>query len=214
MATIRSTPLAASLATARSATWSVSAANPTRTWPGRRRRPELGQDVGRRLEDQLGHAVGLVQLGSGDHLGTEVGHRRGHDHHVGRVGPWRSTARSMSAAVSTRSTATPASTGWALVVTSTTSAPRRAGGVGHGVALLSRRSVGDEPHRVDRFTGAAGRHHHPDAGEVAARAPSITARPRSCPGIEHGGDDHRRLGQPAGSDVPAGQPPVLGRRPP
>ena len=61
----------------------------------------------------------------GGHLGTEVGHRRGHDDHVGAGPAWPSTDASMSAAVSTRSTATPSATGWALVVTSTTSAPRR-----------------------------------------------------------------------------------------
>src|SRR5664280_2399175 len=48
---------------------------------------QFDEDVRRRLEDQLGHAVGLAQFGSVRHFGPEVCHRRGHDDHVGTLGP-------------------------------------------------------------------------------------------------------------------------------
>ena len=45
--------------------------------------PELGEDVGRRLELQLGDAVVLLELAVGAQLRTEVGDGGGHHDHVG-----------------------------------------------------------------------------------------------------------------------------------
>ena len=70
----------------------------------------------------------------------------------------------------------PAAPGRSTVVTSVTLAPRGGGLVGEGVALLARRAVGDDPHRVDRLAGAAGGDEHAQPGEVAAgRARASTA---------------------------------------
>ena len=77
--------LALQLGSARApAASSVSAANPTSDlarhcgW-----RYQLDQDVGRWLEDEVGHAVFFGQLALGDGLGAEVRHGGGHDHDVG-----------------------------------------------------------------------------------------------------------------------------------
>ena len=52
------------------------------------------------------------------------------------------------------------------MVTRVTLAPRRRGLLGHRVALLARRAVADEAHRVDRLPGAAGRDDDAEPGEV------------------------------------------------
>ena len=87
LATMRSRPLRAQLAAALARQSSVSAANPTRIWPGRLRAPEVGQEVGGRLEHDLGNAVVLLELRSAARIGPEVGHGGGHDHDVGAGGP-------------------------------------------------------------------------------------------------------------------------------
>ena len=171
LATIRSTPLAASLAV-----------RPLGHLLGLRREPDqhlarppapaqLGEDVRRRLEDQVGHAVGLVQLGLGGHLGAEVGHRGGHDHHVGRRRPWPAwppPSPPPSPPVDDHPGGDRLARWWSPAPPR---APPTGGGVGQGVALLPRRAVGDEPHRIDRLAGAPGRDHHPHAGQVAAAVP-------------------------------------------
>ena len=60
------------------------------------------------------------------HLRAEVGDRRRHDDDVGIVGAARAPPRSISAAVLTRTTSTPAAAGRSAVVTSVTVAPRAA----------------------------------------------------------------------------------------
>ena len=213
LATIRSTPLASQLGRGpRPSTSPVSAANPTSTWPGRRRPAELGQDVGGRLEDELGHPVGLVtawcRRGA---FGPEVGHRGGHDHDVGVVGACSSMAASISAAVSTRTTSTPAGAGRSRRGHQDDVGAPVGGGLGHGVALLARRAVGDEADRVDRLAGPAGADHDPSPGEVPVRAVEVPepGRPSERPPTD-GGHDVGRLGQASGADVTAGQPALAG----
>ena len=48
---------------------------------------EPGEDVGRRLEDDLGHAVVLLELAGGGRLGPEVGDGGGHHDDVGARRP-------------------------------------------------------------------------------------------------------------------------------
>ncbi len=75
---------------------------------------------------------------------------------------------------------------------------------GHGVALLSRAAVPDEPHRVDGFAGAARGHQHLDSGQVVGQC--IAA------GQQQLGQRGDLLGfrQPAGAGVGTRQP--TGRR--
>ena len=61
-------------------------------------------------------------------------------------------------------------TGRSTVVTRVTLAPRGAGLLGEGVALLARGAVGDEAHRVDRLAGAAGGDQHVQPGRGPARS--------------------------------------------
>ena len=84
------------------------------------------------------------------------------------------------------------------MLTSVTLAPR--GLVGQGVALLARRAVAHEAHRVDRLAGAAGRHHDVQAGEVAAGAER---------GLDTGHDGVRR-GEAALARVAPGRRPSSG----
>ena len=136
---------------------SVSAAKPTSIWPGRLRRAEPGEDVGRRLEHDLGGGPSsFLSLLSAATTGPEVGHGGGHDDDVG------------CSAASARSR--PAS-GRGLHRDQLDAGRRRSVDRGHqrhlgapadgrggdGVALLARRAVGDDPHRVDRLAGAARR---------------------------------------------------------
>ena len=63
------------------------------------------------------------------------------------------------------------------VVTRVTRRPAPGGRLGQGVALLARRPVGEEAHRVDRLAGPPGAHHHPHAAvEVAGPGPAPSAR--------------------------------------
>ena len=96
------------------------------------------------------------------------------------------------------------------------------GHLGDGVALLARRAVGDDAHRVDGLAGAAGGHEHPHPGEVvrargcrsaaatmsagSARRPSPTSPPARRPGR---GVDHVDAAAPqrvAGSPAPRRAP--------
>ena len=75
LATIRSSALRGELVAAGVGDESsVSAAKPTSIWPGRLRSPSAAQDVGRRLEHELGDAVVLLELAVGD--GLRAGSRR------------------------------------------------------------------------------------------------------------------------------------------
>ena len=64
-------PWPASLATARSATWSVSAAKPTRTWPGRRRRPSSARMSGVGSRTSSGTPSALCSLDPATTLGRK-----------------------------------------------------------------------------------------------------------------------------------------------
>ncbi len=130
----------------------------------------------------------------------EVGDGGGHHDDVGTPSARPSTASAISAAVSTRTTSTPAATGRSTVVTSVTLAPRAAASSAMAWPCLPERAVGDEADRVDRLAGAAGGDEDLEAGEVAAAA----RRPR------RGLDDRGGLGQAAGADVAAGEPADLG----
>src|SRR5207253_4425265 len=85
--------------------------------------------------------------------------------------------------------------------------PASGGGLGHGVAHLPRRPVPDESDGVDRLPGAAGRHQHPPAGEVADLPGAGGAA-----GQQGGGrlNDAGGVGQPPGAHVAAGQSAGLG----
>ena len=87
LATMRSMPFRASLSAALARRSSVSAAKPTIVWPGAPLGAEGGEDVVGGLEDHLGHAAGLLDLGAGHVDGPEVGDGGGHHDHVGLVGP-------------------------------------------------------------------------------------------------------------------------------
>ena len=131
LATIRSTPLAASLAAARCGNLAsvVSAANPTSTWPGCRRRPSSARMSGVGSSTRSGMPSALWILARRPRLGSEVGHRRSHDHHVGPVGPAEHGRLHLGGRLHPVDGDAGRSTGWLLVVTSTTSAPRRAAAV-------------------------------------------------------------------------------------
>ena len=144
-----------------------------------------------------GDAVVLLDLAVGRRAGPEVGHRGGHHDHVGRVGRGLEHGRLPSRPRSRpRTTSTPAGAGRSTVVTSVTLAPRRGGLGGDGVALLARRAVGDDPHRVDRLAGAAG-------------GDERRARPARSRGAEHRARRRRRCAPGSarrpGADVAAGQ---------
>ena len=147
-------------------TSSVSAAKPTRTWPGRLPRAEAGEDVGGGLEHRsAGAPASFLILPAAGADGPEVGHGGRHHDHVGvavvvhgrlHLGGRLDRDHGRRRAATARST----------VVTRVTSAPASGGLGGDGVALLARRAVGDEPHRVDRLAGAAGGDEHAQPGQV------------------------------------------------
>ena len=159
---------------------------------------QAGQDVGGRLEHQLGDPVLLGQLPTGRRLGRKSA-----------TAAAMTTTSAPSAAAPDRlppcrppSPRRPASTAPADVGRQ---GERRRGDqrhrrpaagrrLGQGVALLARRAVGDEAHRVERLAGAPGADHHPRAraGRAApvaarvarARAPTITLGSASRPSPE------------------------------
>ena len=203
-------PWPPSLARARSASRSVSAAKPTSTCPGAACATELGQDVAASARGpDLGNPVGLVEL-RGRHLcGTEVGDRCGHDHHVCAAAEATARLGSISAAVSTPTTVDPGRRrAVAAVVTSVTSAPRRGRRVGEGVALLARRPVAEIANRVDRLPGASGRHQDPHAGE-RPRARGASAGGGEIPGQPSTTIAPARPAAPLPTSPPARRP-VLG----
>ena len=111
----------------------------------------------------------LLDLLVGDGDGPEVGDGRGHHDDVGgrRCAPARpapSRRRSSTCTTLDAGGDGPVDRG------DEGDLRRRAerGLFGDGVALLARRSVGDEPHRVDRLAGAAGGDEHAQAGRGRA----------------------------------------------
>ena len=165
LTTSRSTPLRSSLRRPRSSTSCVSAAKPDQDLAGPAAGGQPGQDVGRRLEDQLGDAVLLGQLVAGRTLRPEVGHGGGHDDDVGALRRRRHGSLHVGRRLDVDPRHAAGHVGRqrraATTVTSVTAAPRRRRGHRDGVALLARRAVRDEAHRVEGLTGAAGAHHHP-----------------------------------------------------
>ncbi len=145
----------------------------------RLRGSEPGEDVGRRLQHDVGNATLLLDLvlGGGDR--PEVGHRGGHHDHVGtgcavEHGPLHLGRASRRAPGRCRRR--PADP---VVVNSVTLAPRAAALFGDGVALLAGAAVADEADRVDRLARAAGGHQHGHAVEVFRAEDSLDRWPRS-----------------------------------
>ena len=175
-------------------TSSVSAAKPTRVWPGRFA-PERGEDVGGRLEDDSGDTGVLLELPSAAALGRKSATAAAITTTSARRRASRARRRSISAAVSTSTTSTP---GGRRTVDGGDEGDLGApgGGLGgEGVTLLARRAVADEAHGVDRLAGAAGGDEHPQTGEVVRCRATARRRPRCRLG----------LGQPARADVAAGE---------
>ena len=122
----------------------------------------------RRLEHDLGHAVGLVQLVVGRRLGPEVGDRGGHDHHVGVAGPGQDGGLHLRGGLDPHDL----DAGRRRPVGGGDQRDRGAPGRGLGgqrLALLARRAVAEEAHGVDRLAGAAGGDQDGAAGEILRR---------------------------------------------
>ena len=146
--------------------------------PARLSRPSVDEEVVGGLEHDLGDALVLLELAVGGCLGPEVGDRRRHHDDVGVGGPAEHRVLHLGSAVSTGTISTPGGAGRPMVVTSVTSAPRAGGGLGDRVALLARRAVADEAHRVDRLAGAAGGDQHPRPRRGRRRRREHARRPR------------------------------------
>ena len=128
LTTIRSTPLRVELAPAAADRHRRSRRrSPTITWPGASPGRELGQDVGRRLEDRArARPSPCSACARPQRLGPEVGHGGGHDHHVGLLGLDRRgppPSRRPSRPAPPRG-ARSGGSGRSTVVTRVTSAPR------------------------------------------------------------------------------------------
>ena len=92
---------------------------------------------------------------------------------------------------------------------SVTRAPGCGGGGGDGEALLARRAVGDDAHRVDRLVGRAGG----DEDVLAGERPGVSAASTAMPSAEHRLDPReniRRLRQPARAIFAAGHRAFVG----
>ena len=178
LATMRSSALARAASPRRSrARRAVSAANPTRVCPSDRRGAEVGEDVGGGLELDHRHPVALLDLVRRRRRRAEVGDGGGHDDHVrrrrtrqhrvlhlgGGLDPDHARCRRAPAIDGRRHEGDLGAAGGRLV--------------GEGVALLARRAVADDAHRIDRLAGAAGGDQHPRAGEVpGVRGPARSAQ--------------------------------------
>jgi hypothetical protein len=161
--------------------------------------PEAGEDVGGRLEHDVGRAPLLLDLVVGDGLRPEVGDGRGHHDHVGLLGGGGHGRLHLRRALDPHDLGA----GRAGQVGGRDEDDVRAAGhglVGDGVALLARRPVAQVADGVERLAGAAGGDHDAHAGEG----------PGGERGLD-GGDDHGRGGEAAGPHVAAGQPAGLGR---
>ena len=154
----------------------------------------------RGLEHDLGDALVLLELAVRRFLGPEVGDRGGHHDDVGRRRPGQHRVLHLGRGLDRHDLDArrrgPADGGDEGDV----GAPAGRD-LGDGVALLARRAVGDDAHRVDRLAGAARGDQHPDPGEVV-RAPATR--------VGRGGDDVGRVGEPALADVAAGEAARLG----
>ncbi len=192
---------------------------------------ELGQDVGGRLEDELGHARrpcdSLVSDGA---LGRKSATAAAMTTTSAPSARARARPRSISAAVSTRTTV---DAGRRRPAASWSPGPRRrpapAAASASGVALLARRPVGDEADRVDRLAGPAGADHHPSSRRGPGTRREVPEPGRPARTSRDGGHDvtparpgdrprrHRRPagprpGPPRGRPGGAGWPGCPGRR--
>ena len=184
------------------ATSSVSAAKPTSVWPGRLRGAEAGEDVGRRLEDDVGDAVVLLDLLVGDRRPGGSRRRRRPSRRRRRRRCRASTACSISAAVLDPHDAR------CRPATGTVDGGDERDLGARGAAASSAMAwpcLPDERLPMNR------------TGSIGSRVPpavTSTRRPARSGAVEHaldGGDDRRRLGQPTGADVAAGEAARLGR---
>ena len=145
--------------------------------------------------------AGLLDLGGGGVDGPEVGDRGGHHEHV-RV---RGVLGHRVAQLAGRADVDDVDAGGVDESGGVAGDQRHIGAAlcgdpGHGVALLSRAAVADEPHRVDGLAGAARGDQHLDPGQVIGQ--------RIAAGQQELGQrgDLLGLGQPAGTAVRAGEP--------
>ena len=205
LATMRSTFLPRSLAAARVAMSWVSAANPTRTCPSRRRRPSSARMSGVGSSTSSGTPSdfdSLVSAGVFDRKSATAAAmtttsapravlEHGRFHLRRRLHPARP---SMPAGTARRRRGHEHDVRAAC-----------RGRFGHGVALLARRAVGDEPHGVDRLSRAAGAHH--------ARAVPARSRPRRRAESEHRQRRGRRCRPARPGDRPRRRRPPAGPRP-
>ena len=130
-----------------------------------------------RLEHDLGDALVLLELAVGRLLGPEVGDRRGHHDDVVRRRPADHRVLHLGRGLH-RDDLDAGRRGPADGGDQRDVGPPPGGHLGDGVALLARRAVGDDAHRVDRLPGAAGGDQHPHPGEVARPRREHAPRPR------------------------------------
>ena len=136
----------------------------------------------------------FLSFSVGRRLGPEVGHRRGHDDDVGVVVRAHRRLHLGRGLDPHHLDARPDRAGRGGDERDV--GPPGGGLLGQGVALLARRAVADEAHRVDRLAGAAGGDEDAHAGEVAGALAEDAL---------DGGHDVGRLGQAARALVAAGQ---------
>ena len=163
---------------------------------------ELGQDVGRGLEHELGHPVGLRQLGFGRRLQPEVRHRGRHHHDVGADAALEHGRFHLRRGLHPHDRRCPTATAGCAVVTRTTSAPRAA-----AASATAWPCLPDERLEMKR-TGSIGSaraaraHHHTPSGEVAAAPRRDAQRPPVAAATMSAGSARR----PAPTSPPASRP--------
>ena len=156
---------------------------------------EPGQDVRRLLQDDLRHAVALLELAIGGLLRTEVGDGGGHDDDGGVAALLLDRRLQLGGSFH----AAHAGANWWRTVDGADEhdvgpACRRLSG--DRVALLARAAVGDDPHGVDRLARPAGGDDEPHPGEIGARRIEEARRCRH---------DLDRIGQPSSPGIAPSQ---------
>ena len=169
--------------------------------PGRLVGTQPGEDVGGRLEHDLGRAVVLLELVIGRIDRTEVGHRRRHHDDVAGRGEPLELGLHLGRGLDTHDLDAdrrrPVDRRHERHLRT---AARRF--LGDRVSLLAAAAVGDDAHGVDRLARAAGADDHLETVHVGRCEQSVD-----------GGDDRLGRGQPALAGIAAGETaPIPARR--